>query len=65
MIDLPTNVLYVLDIILLIPALWFFGIMFGAAVTGRTAVYRIGSVFCWLGLVWLAATILRVLGKIA
>lgn len=64
MLDLPTNVLYVLDLVLLVPALWVGGYLFAGAVSGNGVRFNIGWPYCWLGLAWAAVLILRVMGEI-
>lgn len=64
MLNLTTNVLYVLDLALLIPALWVLGYLFAGAVSGNGARFSLGWPFCWLGLVWAAVVVLRVMGEI-
>lgn len=64
MIDLPTNVLYVLDLVLVVPALWVVGYLFAGAVSGNGARFTIGWPYCWLAMLWAAVLILRVLGEI-
>lgn len=65
LIELPTNALYVLDLALLIPALWVVGYMFAGGISGNGVRFTLGWPFCWVGLAWVAVVILRVLGQIS
>lgn len=58
------DVLYVLDIVLVLPALWVVCWLIAGAVSLNGTTFRVGWPWCWMGLVWIAAVILRATGVI-
>lgn len=59
------NLLYVLDLVLVVPALWVIFYLFAGAVSIKGAEFNIGWPWCWLGLAWVATLVLRVIGVIS
>lgn len=58
------DLLYVLDVLLIFPAAWFFMYIFAGAVSLNGASFKIGWPYCWIGLIWLLLLILRVGGAL-